>query len=317
MNFKDYYRIIGVPPKATADEIKIAYRTLARKYHPDVSKEPDAEKRFTDIGEANEALKDPARRAAYDELRAGGWKEGQEIDAPPPRPQAEAGGGSFSGEGADFSDFFQSLFGRGRSSGGRPGGATRSAFHERGDDIHASFVVTLEESYRGGERQFTLQSPTIDAGGELVRGQRTITVKIPAGVTDGSKVRLRGQGHPGVTGDLNGDLYLEIELAPHRRFRVDGRNLSLDVPIAPWEAVLGAQVAVPTLGGTVTATIPAGSQPNQKLRLKGLGLPGDPPGDQYLTLTLALPPVASDKAKALYRDLAAESAFDPRIPLGV
>lgn len=311
MKFKDYYRIIGVPPHATADEIKTAYRTQARKHHPDVSKEPDAVRRFTDLGEANEALKDPTRRAAYDELRAGGWKEGQEIDAPPPRPQGAAGGASDSGEGPDYSDFFQSLFGRGRPTGR----SARRAFHERGDDIHAAFTVTLEESYRGGERQFTMQSPTIDKYGELVHGQRTISVRIPTGVIDGSKVRLRGQGHPGATPDASGDLYLEITLAPHRFFRVDGRDLTLDVPLAPWEAVLGAQVTVPTLAGTVTATIPASSQPNQKLRLKGLGLPGDPPGDQYLTLTIALPPMASDKAKALYRELAAESTYDPRIAL--
>lgn len=321
MKFKDYYRIIGVAPEATADDIKTAYRKQARKYHPDVSKEPDAQKRFTDIGEANEALKDPTRRAAYDELRAGGWKEGQEMDAPPPRPQSAHDGGSFAGDGGDFSDFFQSLFGRGRAAGGRPGGGGRSAFHERGEDIHAAFAVTLEESYRGGERQFTLQVPTLDEHGDLVRGQRTISVKIPKGVTNGSKVRLRGQGHPGTTVDANGDLYLEIELAPHRLFRIDGRDLSLDVPIAPWEAVLGAKIVVPTLAGTVTATVPAGSQPNQKLRLKGLGLPGDQPekkpGDQYLTLSIAVPLSASDKAKEWYRALAAESAFNPRTLLGV
>ncbi len=317
MKFKDYYRIIGVPPAATADDIKTAYRKLARKYHPDVNKEPDAEKRFTDIGEANEVLKDPARRAAYDELRAGGWKEGQEMDAPPPRSQADPGGGPFAGEGVDFSDFFQSMFGRGRAAGRQPGGSSRSAFHERGDDIHATFAVTLEESYRGSERQFTLQSPSIDAYGQFVRGQRTISVKIPKGVTDGSTVRLRGQGHPGTTADANGDLYLEITLNPHRFFRVDGCDLTLSVPITPWEAMLGARVGVPTLGGTVMATIPAGSQANQKLRLKGLGLPGDPPGDQYLTLTIAMPLTASDKAKELYRALAAESAFNPRPEFGV
>ena len=316
MKFKDYYRIIGVPPEATADEIKIAYRKLARKYHPDVNKAADAEKRFTELGEANEALKDPARRAAYDELRAGGWKEGQEIDVPQ-RRQASSGGASFFGEGADFSDFFQSMFGRGQSAGRRSGGSTRSGYHDRGDDIHAPFAVTLEESYHGGERQFTLQSPTIDEHGEMVRDQRTISVKIPKGVTDGSKVRLRGQGHPGATVEANGDLYLEIELAPHRFFRVDGRDLALEVPITPWEAMLGARVAVPTLGGTVTATIPACSQPNQKLRLKGLGLPGDPPGDQYLSLTIALPTVVSDQAKAWYRDLAAESSFNPRAAFGI
>ena len=319
MKFKDYYRIIGVAPQASADDIKTAYRKLARKYHPDVSKEPDAQKRFTDIGEANEALKDPARRAAYDELRAGGWKEGQEMDAPPPRPQGPHGGGSFSGEGDEFSDFFQSLFGRGRASNGRNG------FHNRGEDIHATFVITLEETYRGGERQFILKVPTLDQHGDVVRGQRTISVKIPKGVVNGSKMRLRGQGHPGPTADANGDLYLEIELAPHHLFQIDGQDVTLEVPIAPWEAVLGAKIAVPTLGGTVTATIPAGSQPKQKLRLKGLGLPNESArekaekvaGDQYLILSIAVPLSANDKAKELYRALAAESAFNPRTLLGV
>ena len=311
MQFKDYYRILGVRPEATPDEIKTAYRALARKYHPDVSKERDAQQRFTELGEANEALKDPAKRAAYDELRAAGFKEGQEMDAPPPRRQADHGGDAGGDGNPDFSDFFQSLFGRARGHG-----FGRTAFHERGEDIHATFGVTLEEAYRGGERQFSLQVPALGADGTVVQEQRTITVKIPQGVANGSRMRLRGQGRPGASAELNGDLYLEIELAPHRLFRVDGRDVLLEVPLAPWEAALGAKITVPSLAGTVTATIPAGSQPLQKLRLKGLGLPGEPPGDQYLVLSLALPPTTSDKAKALYRDLGQESAFNPRTHFG-
>ena len=308
MQFKDYYRIMGVSATATPEEIKIAYRKLARKFHPDINKATSAQKSFTDIGEANEVLKDPEKRAAYDELRAAGWKEGQEMNVPPTSQQTHRRSTSEFNESGDFSDFFQSLFGH-AGGGRRSGGSGRAAFHERGDDIHATLTVTLEESYRGGERQFSLQT-----GGEDSprAGHRTITVKIPKGVVSGSKVRLRGQGRPGATAELHGDLYLEIELAEHRFFRIDGRDLILDVPLAPWEAVLGARIAVPSLGGTVTATIPAGAQPQQKLRLKGLGLPGDPPGDQYLVLSLSVPPTASDKAKALYRELAQESAFDPR-----
>jgi curved DNA-binding protein len=311
MQFKDYYRLMGISATATPDEIKIAYRKLARKFHPDVNKEPSAQKSFTDVGEANEVLKDPVKRAAYDELRAAGWKEGQEMEVPPVRQQAPRQGPTGFGEAGDFSDFFQSFYGHAGS--GRSAGSGRAAFHERGDDIHATLTVTLEESYRGGERQFTLQNGAEDAPRA---GQRTITVKIPKGVTSGSKVRLRGQGRPGATAELHGDLYLEIELAEHRLFQIDGRDLILDVPLAPWEAVLGARIAVPSLGGTVTATIPSGAQPQQKLRLKGLGLPGDPPGDQYLTLSITVPPTASEKAKALYRELAEESAFDPRRHFG-
>lgn len=318
MKFKDYYRIMGVASEATTEDIKTAYRKLARKYHPDVSKEPDTLKRFTELGEANEVLKDTARRAAYDQLRAGGLREGQEMDAPPPQDQGfHHPGSSDAGDDGDFSDFFQSMFGRSAPGGGRHGGSHRNAFHERGDDIHAVFAVSLEEAYHGGERQFTLRAPTRGEHGEIVNGQRTISVKIPAGVTQGTKMRLRGQGQPGATTDTNGDLYLEIELSPHRFYRIDGRDISLDVPIAPWEAILGAQVAVPTLGGTVTATIPAGAQPGQKLRLKGRGLPGEPSGDQYVVLVITVPATASEKAKVLYQDLAKESAFNPRAKLGV
>jgi curved DNA-binding protein len=320
MKFKDYYRIMGVAPEATAEDIKIAYRKLARKYHPDVSKEPGTLERFTDLGEANEVLKDPQRRAAYDQLRAGGLRDGQEMDAPPPAQAFHRTGGFDEGEAAQFSqfsDFFQSLFGGSPPGGGRRGGFGRSAYHERGDDIHYIIAVSLEESYHGGERQFKLQAPTFNEHGDMASGIRTISVKIPKGVIQGTKIRLRGQGQPGANAESNGDLYLEVELAPHHRYRVDGRDLSLEVPIAPWEAVLGAQVAVPTLGGTVTATIPAGAQQGQKLRLKGRGLPGDPPGDQYLILSLAVPPSASDKAKTMYRELAKESVFNPRAKLGV
>jgi curved DNA-binding protein len=320
MKFKDYYRIMGVSPQATAEEIKTAYRKLARKYHPDVSKEPDTVRRFTDLGEAKEVLEDPARRAAYDQLRAAGWREGQEMDAPPPaRPSAGAGTGDADDEAAGFSDFFQSFFGHQPppAGGRRRGPFRRHAFHERGDDIHAAFPVTLEEAYAGATRAFTLRVPGVDEHGAPVGGQRTIEVRIPKGVVDGDQVRLRGQGHPGDSAEHNGDLYLEIEVAPHHLYRVDGRDVALELPIAPWEAVLGAQVAVPTLGGTVTATIPPGAQHGQKLRLRGRGLPGDPPGDQYLELVIALPPQASERAKALYRDLARESAFNPRAKLGV
>lgn len=317
MKFKDYYRTMGVDPAATADDIKHAYRKRAKKYHPDVSKDPKSVTLFTELGEANEVLKDPARRAAYDQMRAGGWREGQEVDAPPPSQEFYHSGGTDQGDLGGFSDFFQSLYGRQSRDGRQQRSFNRQARNERGDDINATFAVSLDDSYHGAQRQFTLEVPTINEHGEPVSRARTISVKIPSGITSGTKMRLRGQGHSGASAELNGDLYLEITVTPHRWYRVDGRNLLLEVPITPWEAVLGAQIAVPTMGGKVTVTIPAGAQEGQKLRLKGRGLPGEPPGDQLLTLNVVVPASVSDKAKALYQELSAEAAFAPRVALGV
>jgi curved DNA-binding protein len=314
MKFKDYYRIMGVEPSATAEIIKIAYRKLARKYHPDVNKERDALTRFTELGEANEVLKDAKKRAAFDQMRAQGWQDGQEIDVPQAREGRRHADGGDPGEAAsfdDFTDFFRAHFG-----GGRHGGPGRGTYHERGDDLSFALPVSLEEAYRGGEHQFSFQMPSADGldGGEDDR--RTISVKIPKGVLPGARLRLRGQGRPGTRADLNGDLYLEVGLAKHPLYQVDGRDLFLEVPIAPWEAVLGARVAVPTLGGTVTATIPAGAQNAQKLRLKGRGLPGEPPGDQYLALSITVPTTTDEPTKELYRTLAKDSSFHPRATTG-
>jgi curved DNA-binding protein len=316
MKFKDYYRIMEVAPQATAEEIKTAYRKLARKYHPDVNKDAGAQKSFTDLGEANEVLKDPKRRAAYDELRAGGWKDGQEVDGPPQAHDFRDSGESDPSGAAHFSDFFRSFFGGSSTGGRRDAGFGRTAFQERGEDIHYRLVVSVEESFHGGERDIRLQLPALDESGQMVGKERSLTVKIPKGVLPGTHLRLRGQGQQGASAALHGDLYLEIELAPHHLYRVDGRNLTIDVPIAPWEAVLGGHVEVPTLGGMVTATIPPDTQQGQKLRLKGRGLPGDPPGDQYLHLIIVVPATSSDKARDLYRALAKESSFSPRATLG-
>jgi curved DNA-binding protein len=314
MIFTDYYRVMGIAPQATPDEIKTAYRKLARTYHPDVNQEPGTVKRFTDIGEANEVLEDPVRRAAYDKLRADGWQDGQEMHAQPPPQGRERSDGSAPGEDAQFSDFFQSMFG-GRTSGARRRGSPRSDYQERGGDLHYTIAVTLEESFHGSKRQLTLQSPAIDEHGALAASSRTLTVTIPKGVLQGTQIRLRGQGHPGSNADLNGDLYLEVNLVKHALYRCAGGDVLLDVPIAPWEAVLGAKIDVPTLDGIVTATIPSGAQQGQRLRLKGRGLPHDPPGDQYLTLQIVVPPTASDQVMDIYRTLAKASAFDPRSQL--
>lgn len=307
MIFTDHYRVLGIAADASPTDIKTAYRKLARIHHPDVSKAPGAEQRFKAIAEAYEILHDAKRRVAYDAIRAGGWKEGEETAAPHPGGDPYAGANDC--DGLDrFRDLFRAQFGR-RAHAQR-GGFDDSAFDERGEDVHYALAVSLEESFGGGERELQLQAPRPGGAG------RSITVKIPRGVVDGTGIRLHGQGRPGGGAQPAGDLYLDVTLAPHRLFQVSGRDLTLVVPIAPWEAVLGADVAVPTLGGTVTATIPAGARGGQKLRLKGRGLPGEPCGDQYLSLAITLPPAASDKAKALYRELAAEAGFDPRAHLG-
>ena len=327
MKFKDYYRILGVASDATDDQIKTAYRKLARKFHPDVNKDKGAQDRFIEIGEAYEALGDAQKRAAYERLRQAGFREGQEMDAPPPQARsaggAADGGGGFGGgqytdiDPEDFSEFFQSLFGRAGGGGARGGRRSRrSAFAERGEDVNHRLPVTLEEAYLGGQRRLQMQVPEPDAGGGLRKATRTIDVKIPAGVTDGSRVRLRGQGMPGSSPELNGDLYLEFELEPHRLFKVDGRDVHLELPVAPWEAVLGASPSVPTLGGPVTLRVPAGSRAGDKLRLRGRGLPGEPPGDQLVTLIIAVPATVSARERELYGELGKESTFDPRAGLG-
>ncbi len=314
MKFKDYYKLLGVAEDATADAIKAAYRKLARQLHPDVNKSPDAQKRFTDLGEAYEALSDPAKRSAYDEVRRGGWKEGQELDGAGAfgHRQAHPGwsaqghpGGFAEGEeiGDQFSDFFQSLFGHAQRRG-------RASSPQRGEDIHHAITLTLEESYHGGKRQLHLRLPARDGSGQTE--SRVLDITIPKGIAQGEHLRLRGQGMPGEAPGHDGDLYLEVELAPHMHYRVDGRDLTLELPLAPWEAVLGAKVDAPTLGGTVAVTIPAGAQDGQRLRLKGRGLPGTPHGDQYLVLRIAVPKGAGPRETALWRELGELAHFDPR-----
>lgn len=311
MQYKDYYRILGVPRNAGDDEIKKAYRRLARKYHPDVSKEAGAEERFKEVSEAYEVLKDPARRGRYDQLGKN-WQAGQEFRPPPgwqgwqggPQPRAGRAGQ------ADFSDFFESLFG---GLGGGFGG--RQDFRRRGEDIHQRLAITLEEARQGGKRTISLHSPEQDWHGQVQQRQRTLSVKIPVGVTEGQKIRLAGQGGRGTAGGANGDLYLEIHIQAHPLFSVDDRDITLTLPITPWEAALGARVEVPTLEGRVSLTVPANARGGQRLRLRGRGLPGNPPGDQYVVLSIVNPPVDSDRARELFQQLAQELPFDPRASL--
>ncbi len=330
--YKDYYRILGVAVTASADDIKTAYRKQARIFHPDVNKSPDAHARFVEVGEAYEALGDPQKRAAYDRMRQMGFQEGQEIgEMPPPGAGgASEGGPDGAGFGSGhfteldpeaFSEFFQSLFGGrhhpGSQDGGGRGRSRRSAFQERGEDISHPLEVSLEESYRGGERRLQMQVPGIDEHGRSKPTMRTLQVRIPSGVVTGTHIRLKGQGEPGSSPELAGDLYLVVQLQPHRVFTNEGRTIHLDLPVAPWEAVLGAKVEVATLGGPVQLTIPPDSVAGARLRLRGRGLPGEPPGDEIVTLVITVPSASSERERELYRQLAATSAgFHPRAQLG-
>ncbi len=319
MEFKDYYKILGVAEDASAEEIKKAYRSLARKHHPDLSKEAGAAEAFKELGEAYEVLKDPAKREEYDQLRKYGGRAGEEFRPPPGwRSSADFGGGGFTeADAAGFSEFFETLFGRGAARAPRAGrGPAGGGFAIRGEDIHYRLPVTLTESFGGATRGISLRVHRFDDEGRAVPETKTLNVKIPKGVIQGQKIRLRGQGGPGFGGAPGGDLYLEVDLQPDDRFSVEGRDVTLVLPVAPWEAALGATLEVPTLGGSVKLTVPPGAQSGQKLRLKGRGLPGRSPGDQYVVLKVVLPPVKTDEDRALMEEMKRQMPFDPRQSLG-
>lgn len=312
MKFKDYYETLGVVRDADADAIKQAYRRLARKFHPDVSSETDAEERFKEVKEAYEVLKDPEKRSAYDRFGEN-WKAGQDFRPPPDwEPDVNFSGGGYT-EAGDFSDFFESLFGQAGHRHSR-GGYTQMKM--KGEDLHAKVSISLEDAYLGSTRSLSLQVPEIDQDGHMITRTRTLNVKIPQGVIDGQRIRLAGQGGPGLGGSPAGDLFLEVVLERHRLYHAVGRDIYLDLPVAPWEAALGRSVPVPTLGGQVDLKIPAGSQPGTRLRLKGRGLPGKPPGDQYVELEIVAPKADTEQARELYERMERELAFDPRAALG-
>ena len=319
MRYKDYYQVMGVPRGASQEDIKRAYRKLARKYHPDVSKEKDAEERFKELQEAHEVLRDPEKRAAYDQLGAN-WQQGQDFRPPPDWGK----GFEFSrGQGAEdvggFSDFFSQLFGSRSPFGGasRMGGAGRGGrgFAAAGQDHVARVEVDLEDAFRGGSRTIELRSPELTADGHVTVKPRTLRVTIPAGVTEGQQIRLAGQGSPGIGGGPPGDLLLEVNFRPHPLFKVEGRDVTITLPVAPWEVALGETVSVPTLGGTVEMKLPTGAHAGQKLRLRGRGLPGHPAGDQLVQLEIVLPP-DSPRARQFYEQMKRELSFDPRAGLG-
>lgn len=314
MEYKDYYKVLGVARDAAQDEIKRAYRKLARKYHPDVSKEPDAEEKFKEVAEAYEVLKDPEKRKAYDELGSR-WQEGQEFRPPPDWGGAgfEAHAEGFPGGGAEaFSDFFESLFGQ------RFGGGARAhTVRMRGRDEHARIQIGIEDAFQGATRTLALRVPEQDAAGAMRMRERTLNVRIPRGVRPGQHIRLAGQGAPGLGGGEAGDLYLEVAFAAHPLYRVEGADLHLQLPVAPWEAALGATVRVPTPEGAVELKVPPNSAGGRRLRLKGRGLPGRTPGDLYVTVEIVTPPAESDKTREFYRRMAKEFPFNPRAKLGV
>jgi curved DNA-binding protein len=308
MKYKDYYATLGVDKKASADEIKKAYRKLARKYHPDVSKEKDAKEKFQEVSEAYETLKDAEKRAAYDQL--GSYQPGQDF-RPPPGWEHQFSQGDFSFDDLDLADLFAGLGAGGR--GFRAGGRARRDMPFPGEDYEVPVRITLEQAYDGTVLDLHLQVPEYDDSGRLRRVPRTIKARVPKGVTSGERLRLPGKGGKGANGGREGDLYLVIEIAPHPLFRVSGRDLYLDLPLAPWEAVLGATVEIPTPAGTVRLKIRPGTQAGQQLRLAKRGLPKpENEGDLYAIVQIAVAPTVSDQEKELYTALSQASSFNPR-----
>ena len=314
MDFKDYYGVLGVDPEATREELRKAYRKLARRYHPDVSEEADAEARFKEVNEAWEILGDEEKRRTYDEMRAYG----------PQGPGDFSQFGGFQpGDGEDFADFFESIFsglrggggpfafGAGRAGAASTGGDPFAAFRARepaSRDVTARLTISLEEAYAGAEKLLRISVPQADGSTQ----SKKLKVRIPAGVTDGRRIRLRGQGHADPHGGAAGDLLVEVSIAAHDRFALEDRDVTLSVPLASWEAALGGRIKVPTLGGAVEVKVPAGTGSGQRLRLRGRGLPGEPAGDQYLEFSIVVPQTLDAEARALYERLAELRSFDPR-----
>jgi len=308
MEFKDYYQILGVQPDAEQKDIKTAYRKLARKYHPDMNPEKGAEDKFKEVAEAYEVLKDAARRAEYDELRQYRSRAGSGGFEPPPGWQSSGGAGGRHFEG-DFSDFFNSIFGGG---GGGAGGFRQQQSGMRGQDAEIEMPVFLEETLSDASKRVEYGIPVYE-NGQVREIRKSLSVKIPAGVVDGERIRLKGQGGPGMGDGPSGDLYLHIRLVPHPMFDVEGHNLVVTVPVAPWEAALGAKITVPTLSDKIHLTVAPNSQSGQRLRIKGKGLPtktGN--GDLFALLKVVMPPAANAEVKALWQALSDKASFDPR-----
>jgi curved DNA-binding protein len=303
MKYKDYYATLGVERSATDHDIKKAYRKLARKYHPDVSKEANAEEKFKEVGEAYETLKDSEKRAAYDQL--GRHSTGEEF-RPPPDWQQSFGGEQFSFDDLDLADLFAGLAGRQRTS--------RGAGPIRGTDYEAGVQLTFDQAYAGTEIELDLIAVEYDEQGNPKRAPHRLKVRVPPGVVDGQKLRVPGKGGKGLRGGRDGDLYLDINVGSHPLYRADGLDLHMELPLAPWEAVLGTSVEMPTPAGTVSLKVPPGTRAGQKLRLTGRGLkrPGGTTGHLYAVVQIAVPTVVDERQRELYRQLAGASSFNPR-----
>lgn len=307
MDYKDYYKIMGLERSASPDEIKRAYRKLARKYHPDVSKEPDAEAKFKELGEAYEVLKDPEKKAKYDQYGQY-WKE-QTAGAQQGQSQRQHSGSYDQASAADFEDFINSIFRQ------RAQQQQHDNYFDQGQDIHAKMNINLEDSFHGAEKTLQLQIPTLDSHGRMTYATKAIKVKIPKGIGDKKQIRLKGQGAQ--TGHQRpGDLYIEMNINPHPLFHLNEKDIYLELPISPWEAALGASVKVPTLAGDVNLKIPKLSQSGQQLRLSGRGLPGKTPGNQYVKLNIVIPMKENEEASKLYKALAETLEFNPRANMG-
>ena len=305
MEYQDYYKILGVERGASPEEIKQAYRKLARKYHPDVSKEVDAERRFKEIGEAYAVLKDAEKKAAYDQMGSN-WSQGQGF-TPPPNWDS---GYEFRGDGnsQDHSEFFESIFGQ-RAARGE---ARSTQFNFPGEDHHAKIEIDLRDSYLGAERSISLTMPTMDSDGRMRMQARTLEVKIPQGIRSGQHLRLAGQGSPGFGSGKAGDLYLEIAIKTDPIFKIDGKDVHVDLALSPWEAALGSSVALPTPTGKVELNIPPNTMAGKKLRLKGKGIPGKDPGDLYAVIRLVTPAANTDAEKEAYKTMSQAFTFNPR-----
>ncbi|MFT6407242.1 MAG: curved DNA-binding protein [Arenicella sp.] len=313
MEYKDYYKTLGIEREATADEIKRSYRKLARKYHPDVSKEDNAEAQFKQVSEAYEVLRDPEKRTAYDQFGSN-WKAGQDFRPPPDWNQGQDfhGGGFTGADTGDFSDFFDGIFNRGNAHRGQG----RDGFHAHGEDTHTKIVIDIEDAYHGATRTIKLKHTETGADGRPQLKERSLKVHIPKGVRDGQHIRLAKQGGAGVGVGSSGDLYLQVAFRKHPYFTVEGEHLYIKLPIAPWEASLGAKVEVPTPTGAVTLKIPADSKNGDKLRLRGRGIPAKKPGDLYAVINIVLPSATSADAKKAYQAFQKAFKFNPRESIG-
>lgn len=307
MEYKDYYKILGVERGASETDIKKAFRKLAHKYHPDVSKEKDAEAKFKDVNEAYQTLSDPEKRAAYDKL--GQRRDGSNFEPPPGwggfggAGASGFGGFDFGDSGFDFSDLFSHM------------GASRARQPEAGEDLNAEVQITPEQAFNGTTVSLSLREPEAGADGRVRHVTKTLEVKVPAGTISGQRMRLAGKGGPGYNGGPNGNLYITINISEGGRFRVDGRDVYLTVPLAPYEAVLGTEAVIPTLsGGKISVKVPAGAKAGQKIRIAGKGFPNKKgaAGDMYLVISIVVPPAPTEEEKELYKRLSEVSTFNPR-----